>query len=156
MRSPLLWPDSHQLKYSFRSVVSHIRLARLPGCEDPRPLIFLAAVPTPCHPIVPRRPSARSTADGRSAPVHLTSSATRGRGAFIPWDLTGRCGSNSLHSCLHASNPKPLGTRWTTCSAFSLQVRASTQYACAESRLSAFVIAVSSAMIGTFRSCSGQ
>ena len=48
----------------------------------------------------------------------------------IPWDLTGRCGSNSLHSCLHA---KPLGTRGTTCSAFPLQARASTQYVCRES-----------------------
>ena len=36
----------------------------------------------------------------------------------IPWDFTGRCGSNSLHGCLHASNPKPLGTCWITCSAF--------------------------------------
>ena len=66
----------------------------------------------------------------------------------ISWDVTGGCGSNSLYSCLHASNP-PLGTCWTTCSAFSLQVRTSTQCACAENRSSALVIAVLSVMIGS-------
>ena len=113
------------------------------GREDPRPLVFLAAGPTLCLPAVLRKPSVRSSADGPSAPTHLTSLASRGLGAF----LCG-CGSNSLCSCLHASNPKPLGACWTTCS-LPVQVRTSTQYACAENRFSALVIAVLSVMIGS-------
>ena len=94
--------------------VSHIRPARRHLASGP--LGFLTAGPTPCHPAVPRKPSARSPADEPSAPTHVTSSATRGLCAFLS-DVSGGCGSNSLCSCSHASNPKPLGTCWTTCSA---------------------------------------
>ena len=86
--------------------------------------------------------------DGPSAPTHLIVVDDK-RAWRIPWDFTRRCCSNSSYSCLHASNPKPLATCWTTCSAFPLQVRTSTQYACAENRFSALVITVLSVMIGS-------
>ena len=57
-----------------------------PGEQDPTPLVFLAAGPTPCHPIVLRRPSARSPADGPSAPARLISSTTRGLCFFLSVD----------------------------------------------------------------------
>ena len=56
---------------------------QLLGRGDPRPLVFLAAGPTPCHPAVLRKPSVLSPADGPSAPTHLTSLATRGLGTFL-------------------------------------------------------------------------
>ena len=100
LRSPLLWPDSHQLNYSFsradswsfslpsgaKSVesvlpdASHICLAWRHSVAYWRArshaIVFLTASPTPCHPIVLRKPSACSPADGPSAPARLILSAT--------------------------------------------------------------------------------